>query len=191
MNILKFRSLDYPLTYTSLLFLILILFYKIKNKNFVLFNIILSLFSRIFQYSIFIKSLQKNYHLDISILYTFFITHFTLFTSLYYYNYLLFGTDGFLYSGSPSSGNRIETEKEFRSKKSFEDNIGINILNYTTSISFLVGHSEISVNTNFGKIINIFNMFDSATLLGYLISYIYSSLKYHKKNKILKLNLDR
>ena len=67
------------------------------------------------------------------------------------------------------------------SVKSFEDNIGINILNYTTSISFLVGHSEISVNTNFGKIINIFNMFDSATLLGYLISYIYSSLKYHKK----------
>ena len=181
MNILKFRSLDYPLTYTSLLFLILILVYKIKNKTFDLFTIILSLFSRIFQYSIFIKSLQKNYHLDISILYTFFITHFTLFTSLYYYNYLLFGTDGFLYSGSPSSGNRIETEKEFRSKKSFEDNIGINILNYTTSISFLVGHSEISVNTNFGKIINIFNMFDSATLLGYLISYIYSSLKYHKK----------
>jgi hypothetical protein len=119
MNILKFRSLDYPLTYTSLLFLILILVYKIKNKTFVLFTIILSLFSRIFQYSLFIKSLQKNYHLDITILFTFFISHFTLFTSLYYYNYLLFGTQGFLYSGSPSSGNRIETEKESLLKDNF------------------------------------------------------------------------
>ena len=183
MNILKFRSLDYPLTYISLIFLILILTLKIKNKTFVLFTIIIASFSRIFQYTLFIKSLQRNYRLDISILYTFFITHFTLFTTLYYYNYLLFGTQGFLYSGSPTSGNSIETVKEIQSQKSFEDNISINLINYTTSISFLVGHSEISVNTTFGKIINIFNMIDSATLLGYLISYIYSSFRYHYKMK--------
>ena len=183
MNILKFRSLDYPLTYISLLFLILISTYKIKSKNFVLITIILSLLSRIFQYSLFIKSLERNYRLDISILYTFFISHFTLFTTLYYYNYLLYGTEGFLYSGSPTSGNFIETEKELQSQKSFENNISINLINYTTSISFLVGHSEISVNTTFGKIVNIFNMIDSATLLGYLISYIYSSFRHHYKMK--------
>jgi hypothetical protein len=125
-----------------------------------------------------IQSLRQKYPLDISILITFFISHFTLFTSLYYLNYILYGSKGFLYSGSPSAGNNINPENldQIKSEKDFKKNISINLLNYTASTSFLVGHNEISVNTTFGKVINIFNMIDSVTLIGFIVSFIYTSL---------------
>lgn len=177
-KILRYRYLDYPLTYLSLILFILLMVFEIKSKSLVYLVISISFISRIFQYILLIKSLQSGHKLDISILITYFISHFVLFTSLYYLNYLIYGSEGFLYSGSPSSGNKLEIDNitQINSTQEFEKNISINLLNYTASTSFLVGHSEISVNTNFGKMINIFNMIDSVSLLGFLTSFIYSSI---------------
>lgn len=182
LDIIKCRYVDYPLTLLALILFILVIHYRIRNKTVLMFLIILSLISRIFQYALLIQSLQKNYKLDISIMLSYFVTHFTLFTTLYYYNYVKYGSGGFLYSGSPTTGNDVENVRELKSKIEFEKNIGINLLNYTASVTFLVGHNEIGVNTTFGKWVNIFNMIDSVSLLGFLVGFIYSSIKrIHKR----------
>jgi hypothetical protein len=180
MSIYKYRKIDYPLSLLSFMFLLILIHYRIKNLQFIYFTVILSLISRVFQYYLLIESLRKGISMDFKILMTFFISHFALFTSLYYLNYILYEDNAFIYPGGKQPGDKVINQE---AKKHFEDNLGVNLFYYSANL-FFSGSGDIFANTSFAKIINIFNTIDSAGLIGFLISYIFHTFV-KKRSSIL------
>jgi hypothetical protein len=174
-NISLIEKVNFILTILSFSFFVIISSIEINNpafKTFVYLSVIISLMSRAFQYWIVFKHLKSKCSFNLLTLLSCYITHFSLFASLYHYNFLMFGNKAFIHTGGVLPGNELDTTDEWQvnSTKDFEKNIHINIIHFTAVTSFTVGYGDLSTNSKFGKIVNIFHMMDSFFLLGFLMS---------------------
>lgn len=146
-----------------------------RKKMFIYMSIIMSMIIRIFQYWFVFHNIRNNKcMLDFTTLFTCYIIHITLFSSLYYLNYKLYGLQSFTFIGGPLPGEPV---KYNNSSKDFVDNINVNILYYTTTTSFAVGYGDITSRSTFSKLTTIVHMIDAAFLLIFLFGKMVESLK--------------
>ena len=177
LDITRIYKINFILVLLSLVFFLSIINCEIhRRKLFIKMTIIISAITRLFQYWFIIAIIKAGRcNINFFTLLSCYVTHYILFTSMYYLNYDIHGIHGFNFLGGPPPGNDIDTIVHIKSASEFENNIHINLSYYTVVTSFMVGYNDVTARTKLAKLTNMIHMADAAFLLLFLFGKLFDT----------------